>query len=142
MSFSQQKYEPVATQVTDNDHDYFATTSGGADGLTASLTRPAAVPRAKSTALMQVTAPATLPEGYVFETFLGERLVQVTVPPGGVEEGQVFTAPLPSDVESAVHNKIQIPVGHWRDGLFCGNLCNYGVCHPHCWTACCCTTSE
>ena len=91
---------------------------------------------------MQVTAPATLPEGYVFETSLGDRLVRVTVPTGGVEQGQVFTVPLPTDVESAVHQTIQVPVGHFRDGLFCGNLCNYGVCHPHCWTACCCTTSK
>lgn len=140
----EQTYEPVATQVTSDD-DHFALGGNAATtsaSLTESLTRPVAVPPTTSTALMQVTAPATLPEGYVFETSLGDRLVQVTVPVGGVEEGQTFTVPLPNDLESAVHNKIHVPVGHWRDGLFCGNLCNYGVCHPHCWTACCCTTSE
>ena len=136
MMSSQQGYEPVSTSVGADDGRF------GTD-LSQSLTRPEAVPRATaSTALMEVTAPATLPEGYVFKTTLGDRVIQVTVPPGGVEEGQRFTAPLPTDVESAVHRKIQIPVGHWRDGLFCGNLCNYGVCHPHCWTACCCTTSK
>lgn len=140
MSLQQQqqpKYAPLAPN--DDTTDHFALL--GAD-MTESLTRPASVPTATSTCLIQVTAPATLPEGYVFETSLGERLVQVTVPAGGVEQGQVFSVPLPADVESVVHNKIQIPVGHWRDGLFCGNLCNYGVCHAHCWTACCCTTSE
>lgn len=138
MSSHQGTYDPVATDADDNPF--------GGD-LRQSLTRPSGMPlrtatTTASTALMQVTAPATLPEGHVFETKLGERVVQVIVPPGGVEEGQSFTVPLPTDVESAVHQKIQIPVGHFRDGLFCGNLCNYGVCHPHCWTACCCTTSK
>ena len=129
-----QQYESVSTRADEEDDVTV--------GLSESLTRPTEVPLAASAAIMQVTAPATLPEGYVFETSLGGRVIQVTVPPGGVEEGQKFTVPLPTHVESAVHQKITVPVGAWRDGLFCGNLCNYGVCHPHCWTACCCTTSK
>jgi hypothetical protein len=132
-SHHQYSYEPVA-----------AAAEASPEQLTTSLTPSTNtdLPRATSTALIQVTAPATLPEGYSFEASLGDRVLTVQVPVGGVEEGQRFTVPLPADVESAVHARVQIPVGKWRDGLFCGNLCNYGVCHPHCWTACCCTTGK
>jgi hypothetical protein len=99
-------------------------------------------------ALMQVTAPATLPGGYEFTVLLGplhnNRPYQVKVPPGGIEEGQKFTfapPPLPPPpLTLPSTNKgiktMNIPVGSWRDGLC--NLCNYGPCHPYLWTSCCC----
>ena len=83
---------------------------------------------------LSVMAPATLPEGYEFETRIGTSRIMVTVPPGGVEEGQMFDVPLPPAVTSA--GSIRIPVGHWRDSLL--GCFNYGPCHPHLWTGLCC----
>jgi hypothetical protein len=97
----------------------------------------AALPVTAATAMMQVTAPATLPEGYQFDAQIGERVVQITVPLGGVEKGQSFSVPLPETVESLITGKgISIPVGHWRDGLF--DIFHYGACHPAVWASCCC----
>jgi Cys-rich protein (TIGR01571 family) len=91
---------------------------------------------AKSVPMMQVVAPATLPEGYEFEASIGENTkVKVKVPPGGVEEGQTFQAPFPPQFESMISGA-HVPVGHWRDGLC--DIFRYGLCHPHCWTSCCC----
>jgi len=87
--------------------------------------------------VVHVVAPASLPEGYVFDASIGDgRTIKVTVPPGGIEEGQTFEVPMPREVQSMVTGEISIPVGHWRDGLF--NCFGYGVCHPHCWTGCFC----
>jgi hypothetical protein len=91
--------------------------------------------------LMEVTAPATLPEGYEFQVVVGNLKFNVQVPPGGVEEGQKFTVPMmarhaaTSSGPMAVA-QVSIPVGHWRDDLT--GIFSYGACHPHCWTACCC----
>jgi hypothetical protein len=107
-------------------------------GLSDNLMGPAAgetLQATTATAMMQVVAPATLPEGYEFEASIGDRLVKITVPQGGIEKGQTFSVPLPEKVESLISG-ISIPVGHWRDGLF--DIFHYGVCHPSCWTACCC----
>ena len=94
------------------------------------------LPQASSTPLIEVVAPANLPEGYVFEARLGEnRSIKVTVPPGGIEEGQKFTVPLPEQVENMITGNIAVPVGEWRDGLF--ECFRYGVCHPSVWTALC-----
>lgn len=110
------------------------------NGLTEGLMSPVgageSLPVTAATALMQVVAPATLPEGYEFDVSIGERTVRVTVPEGGVEKGQTFSVPLPTTVESLITGSVSIPVGHWRDGLF--DIFHYGVCHPACWTACCC----
>ena len=87
--------------------------------------------------VVNVVAPATLPEGYVFDASIGGgRTIKATVPPGGIEEGQTFQVALPREVESIVTGKIYIPVGHWRDGLM--NIFGFGICHPHFWTACFC----
>mmetsp|Transcript_12338 Transcript_12338/g.22439 ORF Transcript_12338/g.22439 Transcript_12338/m.22439 type:complete len:112 (-) Transcript_12338:1854-2189(-) len=40
--------------------------------------------------MIQVIAPATLPEGYTFEADIGGRVIIVTVPVGGIEEGQTI----------------------------------------------------
>ena len=86
--------------------------------------------------MMQVTAPATLPEGYEFDVRIGDRTVTVTVPKGGVEKGQMFSVPLPERIDSLITGSINIPVGHWRDGLF--DIFHYGACHPAAWASCCC----
>jgi hypothetical protein len=108
------------------------------NGLSDNLVGPAAGESLEvtvATAMMQVVAPANLPEGYTFDAVIGDRSVKVTIPAGGVEKGQTFSVPLPSAVESLITG-ISIPVGHWRDGLF--DIIHYGVCHPSCWISCCC----
>ena len=110
-----------------------------------------------STPTVQVSAPADLPEGYEFTATLGtgeqRKTIKVTVPVGGVEKGQTFAVPLtPTEISDFTTSStaggtgggsggtISIPVGHWRDGLF--QFYKYGICHPHCWTSCCCTTCK
>ena len=90
--------------------------------------------------LLSVIAPATLPEGYEFETIIGNSRYKVAVPPGGVEEGQKFEVPLPPAVVSSVSASISIPVGHWRDSLL--GCFSHGPCHPHLWTGFCCGLGE
>jgi hypothetical protein len=94
-----------------------------------------ALPTVTSIPMMQVVAPATLPEGYEFQAVAGNRTFTVKVPPGGIEQGQKFEVPFPQHLESAISG-ISVPVGHWRDGLF--EIFRYGACHPHCWTGCFC----
>ena len=45
--------------------------------------------------MMEVVAPATLSEGYTFDVDIEGTTTSVTVPKGGVEEGQSFTIPMP-----------------------------------------------
>lgn len=107
-------------------------------GLDENLVGPSpgtTLPDVVSRPLMQVVAPADLPEGYEFQASMGQRRVKVVVPVGGVERGQRFEVDLPPDVDSHLTG-ISVPVGHWRDSLLA--LFQYGACHPHCWAACCC----
>jgi len=48
---------------------------------------------------------------------MGDRVLKVTVPPGGVEEGQKFEIPFPQQHLETMMSGVSIPVGHWRDGL-------------------------
>lgn len=98
---------------------------------------PSSVATASAMPMMEVTAPANLPEGYEFDAMLGDSTIKVQVPVGGIEEGQIFSVPMPATASSMI-NAIQIPVGEWRDSLW--SLFRHGVCHPHVWTSCCCTT--
>lgn len=88
--------------------------------------------------MIEVVAPATLSEGYKFDAQLGDKSFQVMVPPGGVEAGQKFMVPMPSEslTESMMIPKIKVPVGHWKDGLF--GCCAYGPFHNHCLMAAFC----
>ncbi|GKY95643.1 hypothetical protein MPSEU_000525500 [Mayamaea pseudoterrestris] len=97
--------------------------------------RDAPTLQSSHTPLLSVIAPATLPEGYEFETIVGNARYMVTVPPGGVEIGQKFEVPLPSRMVASAAT-IAIPVGHWRDSLF--GCFSHGPCHPHLWTGLCC----
>jgi hypothetical protein len=134
-------YDPNEGYSPVEGSDAFTLEGSTHDGLGESLImgpeRSDALPVTAATAMMQVTAPATLPEGYQFDAQIGDRVVQITVPNGGVEQGQSFSVPLPETVESLIQGKgISIPVGHWRDGLF--DIFHYGLCHPAVWSACCC----
>jgi hypothetical protein len=60
-------------------------------------------------------------------------------PEGGVIEGQVFLVPLPADF-AVGEPQLNIPTGHWKDGLF--DFLKAGPFHPSLWCACCCTQSE
>lgn len=99
------------------------------------VANPNNLPRATTVPLVQVVAPATLPEGYEFEAQVGSSVIKVKVPPGGVEEGQKFEIPFETQHFTAAAGP-NVPVGHWRDGLF--DIFRYGLCHPHCWTGCFC----
>jgi hypothetical protein len=77
--------------------------------------------------MIEIVAPATLMEGYRLDTQVGDRVMTVTVPAGGVEKGQKFTVPLPSHAPAV--QKMNVPVGHWKDGLC--DCCQYGACHAH-----------
>lgn len=89
---------------------------------------------------VHIIAPSAMPEGYVFEAQIGgpsnKRTINVTVPEGGVVEGQVFLHPLPADF-AVGEAQINIPTGQWKDGLC--DFTNAGLFHPSLWCACCCT---
>jgi len=88
--------------------------------------------------LVEVTSPANLAEGYSFRATLGNKSFYVTVPRGGVEEGQTFLAPWPDFFDDRLileSNDLEIPRGDWRDGL-CNCFVN-GVCHPVPWNSLC-----
>ena len=109
--------------------------------------------------MVEVVAPATLPEGYKFDAQVGSQLVSVTVQMGGVEEGQRFTIPLtmPSsstagatssssasggdranfDIHAMAQPRVQVPIGTWKDH-WC-NFCGFGCCHAVLCNAYCCT---
>jgi len=107
--------------------------------------------------MMEVIAPANLPEGYTFQVEVPSssnnatdtennsiRTFTVTVPKGGIEEGQSFSVPLPggSDAldDSMIRPRVSIPVGHWRDGVL--DICKYGPFHPLLWNSFCCVPSK
>jgi len=76
--------------------------------------------------MVNVIAPASLPEGYTFEAQIGERTFTATVPAGGVKEGQSFLTVLPPEGNTLRSNKV---TGRWKDSLC--DFCSFGCCHPH-----------
>mmetsp|Transcript_373 Transcript_373/g.417 ORF Transcript_373/g.417 Transcript_373/m.417 type:complete len:310 (+) Transcript_373:142-1071(+) len=92
------------------------------------------VPATTGVPMIEVVAPGTLPEGYTFEAEVGSQSVTVTVPQGGVEEGQKFTVPLQSksennatDMHAMATPRVNVPVGGWKDH-WC-NFFAFGCCH-------------
>jgi len=87
---------------------------------------------------IEVVSPASLPEGYTFDAQMGETTLSVTVPKGGIEEGQKFSVPFPDGTASgnAFYNRINVPVGHWKDEIC--SVCRHGCCHPMYCNALCC----
>ncbi|CAB9522082.1 expressed unknown protein [Seminavis robusta] len=86
---------------------------------------------ASAVPMIEIMAPATLMEGYQLDTQVGDRVVTITIPPGGVEKGQKFSVPMsPTNAAATSTPKMTVPVGHWKDGLC--DCCTYGMCHAHC----------
>lgn len=87
--------------------------------------------------MIEVVAPATLPENYTFNAEFGGRSFTVVVPQGGVEEGQKFSVPMPGGAdnfdEAMMRPRISVPVGHWRDGVC--DIFTYGCCHVLLWNS-------
>ena len=89
--------------------------------------------------MVEVMAPAALAEGYQFPVTVSNRTFMVTVPKGGCQERQTFSVPLPRE-EDCIHPRVQVPVGHWKDGFW--DLFQHGYCHVTVWNSCCCVPSE
>jgi len=105
--------------------------------------------------MIQVVAPCSMQAGYQFMAISNDGLqIPVTVPPGGVQEGQVFAVPHGSRVDlmnlynnaasevtpffrnNAVVGREISERGRWKDGLFdCFRL---GYFHPTLWNATLC----
>jgi hypothetical protein len=121
----------------DDDESPFADDVTIAEGL---ISRPdiSSLPTVSGQSMMQITAPATLPEGYELPVQLGSSQFKVKVPMGGIEQGQVFSVPIPHEtIVQAASVASSIPVGAWRDSEC--DCFKYGLCHPHIWTSYLCT---
>jgi hypothetical protein len=121
----------------DDDESPFADDLTIAEGL---ISRPdvSSLPTVAGKSMMQITAPATLPEGYELPVQLGSLQFKVKVPLGGIEQGQAFSVPIPLEsTVQPVSTVSSIPVGAWRDSEC--DCFNYGLCHPHIWTSYLCT---
>jgi Cys-rich protein (TIGR01571 family) len=70
--------------------------------------------------MVSVVAPSTLAAGYTFTAQVDGKEFVVTVPEGGVTEGQSFQVPYPAGITSAAGKKDDLgaPTGRWRDGCF------------------------
>lgn len=85
--------------------------------------------------MVRVMAPADLPGGYEL-TVEGKESAPftATIPADGVKNGEVFLAPKPSGYKG--EELINVPKGHWKDGLF--DCFNYGFFHSSFWCSMCC----
>ncbi|KAL7573201.1 hypothetical protein ACA910_018856 [Epithemia clementina (nom. ined.)] len=70
-----------------------------------------------------VVAPKTLPQDYEFDVLIDDQTYTITVPKGGVSEGQEFEVPHPEDVDAFdeydkddAHNKNKNNRGRQRQG--------------------------
>lgn len=82
-------------------------------------------------ASVRVEAPADLEEGYTFDVVVEGKPVKVTVPAGGVAEGESFEIPF-SQTESTEETE---EAGSWRTGLC---ACCDVFTQATFWMACCC----
>ena len=92
--------------------------------------------------MVEVIAPATLPAQYVFPAMVGNQAFLARVPPGGIQQGQRFSVPLPMKQQGRTKQEQQYvpPIGYWKDGF--SDFFRFGVFHPTVWNSCCCTMSE
>jgi Cys-rich protein (TIGR01571 family) len=95
--------------------------------------------------MVSVIAPANLLSGDVFKASFNGELFDVTVPSGGVTQGQIISAPFVNksrNTASSISSTIPVaqksitvglaPHGQWRNDI-CG-CCDYGCCNPvMCW---------
>lgn len=89
----------------------------------------------------KVVAPFSFPAGYQFDATVGTRTIKVTVPEGGVTEGDIIEVPIDLSSEpmithpsAKVENVNPIITGYWRTGL-CTCCEVVGSCLF--WTTCC-----
>lgn len=87
--------------------------------------------------MIDVVAPANLPEGYTFEAEIDECRFIATVPSGGVRKGETFSCYM-RDMERA--GESDIPTRKWRDTLF--HCLKHGPTHPMLLNACFCPLRE
>jgi hypothetical protein len=71
----------------------------------------------------QIVAPANLPYGFVFETYINGEKFKFKVPKGGVTTGQIWKNPI-----VIPEHLIHVPVGKWKDRLW--NISANGIFHP------------
>lgn len=81
-----------------------------------------------ATRMVELMAPATLIEGYILDVKIGDEIVPISIPPGGVEKGQKFSIPMPESKKAV--GESDGPVGAWKDGLC--DCFDYGLCHASC----------
>jgi hypothetical protein len=63
------------------------------------LNAPPTIPaRVSTSSMVKIRAPAALPEGYRFTAKMGDRTIVATVPPGGVQKGEIFAVPVSDHV--------------------------------------------
>mmetsp|Transcript_4544 Transcript_4544/g.6928 ORF Transcript_4544/g.6928 Transcript_4544/m.6928 type:complete len:266 (-) Transcript_4544:299-1096(-) len=78
--------------------------------------------------MIRVLAPADLPPGYELSVETKESAsFTVVIPRGGVQEGEIFLAPIPQGY--TMEEVIDSPRGRWKDGTF--DLFRYGIFHSH-----------
>lgn len=86
------------------------------------------VPVTNAVQIVAVAAPSTMKEGFVFNAIHNGVVFPVTVPSGGVKEGDVIQAPfVPLGATES---------GKWKDDIFA--CTRYGIFHPSFLCACCC----
>ncbi|CAB9517779.1 expressed unknown protein [Seminavis robusta] len=92
---------------------------------------------------IQVEAPSDLPGGYQMETEVNGRPILVTIPKGGVIEGELFTPAAATELTDIFLSQrgpkgdaSGLPMGHWRDGFW--RICAHGPCHVTLWNSVCC----
>jgi hypothetical protein len=76
--------------------------------------------------IVEVIAPATLNQGYTFDVEVNHEILTVTVPPGGVREGDTFQSNTQPKIQES-STVFRIPIGIWKDNLC--DICKYGPCH-------------
>ena len=85
--------------------------------------------------MIRVIAPSNLPEDYKLDIETTEgQILTVTVPWGGVKQNEIFLVPRPDTYQG--EKLLDVPRGHWKDGLF--DCFKYGICHSHLWCALLC----
>jgi len=83
----------------------------------------------KAVPMVEVTAPATMLEGYKFRAVYEGVQFPVIVPAGGCVKDQVLTVPFNPNASA-------LPIRAWKDDIF--ECTKYGIIHPSLLTACCC----
>jgi len=91
-----------------------------------------AVPVAEAVQIVEVTAPANMPEGFKFDAVHNGIPFAVIVPAGGVQEGDIIQVPFdPTNTGTA-----SSVIGRWKDDLFA--CTRHGIFHPSFLSACFC----